>query len=185
MFTRWPRGRLVRDYDRVVSRLPLSRRLAVKWPERRARRWRVGHARPRFPWGTRRSLGTVGTPVDQLAAGEPNGSGRRQSGSVAAISRPIAPSVCSGRLHRNLRLFTQRALLPEDRPQQPASAALRSAGASQAPTGVSIRPGPGGGPRPGRDTILHPGRKKLASGQRSAHCFLPYRSAGSGRCQSG
>ena len=61
----------------------------------------------------------------------------------------------------------------------------RSAGASQAPTGVSIRPGPGGGPRPGRDTILHPGRKKLASGQRSAHCFLPYRSAGSGRCQSG
>src|SRR6266850_8587077 len=36
--------------------------LAVKWPEKRARRWRVGHAPPRSAWGTRRSPGTVRTP---------------------------------------------------------------------------------------------------------------------------
>jgi len=34
---------------------------AVKWPERRARRWRVGHTPP-TAGGTRRSLGTVRTP---------------------------------------------------------------------------------------------------------------------------
>ena len=36
--------------------------LAVKWPERRPRRWRGGHATSRSAWGTRRSLGTVRTP---------------------------------------------------------------------------------------------------------------------------
>ena len=29
----------------------LAGRLAVKWPARRARRWRIGHAAPRSAWG--------------------------------------------------------------------------------------------------------------------------------------
>ncbi len=47
------------------------RRLAVKWPARRARRWRIGHAAPRSAWGTRRSLGTVRTPGkgDEMSLG--------------------------------------------------------------------------------------------------------------------
>ena len=44
------------------AELDLLRLAAVKWPGRRARRWRVGRAAPRFAWGIRRSLGTVRTP---------------------------------------------------------------------------------------------------------------------------
>src|SRR3989442_13665324 len=55
--------------------------LAVKWPERRARRWRLRHARPPIRWGdTRRSLGTVLTPGACEATHRPTSSPRRYYG---------------------------------------------------------------------------------------------------------